>query len=114
MQKFVYLNTAKPLEKQIFAAGHELGHLWNVADIIWNAQLEKQFPRKENEEAAMNRFSAELLMPEKTFYQSASPLLKSYQTADGKIMISSLCQNNAKIILSWHNQIDKEKFTPKL
>lgn len=87
MQKFVYLNTAKPLEKQIFAAGHELGHLWNVADIIWNAQLEKQFPRKENEEAAMNRFSAELLMPEKTFYQSASSLLKSYQTADGKIKI---------------------------
>ena len=87
MQMFVFLNTAKPLEKQIFAAGHELGHLWNVADTIWTTQLEKQFPRKENEEAAMNRFSAELLMPEKTFYQSASSLLKSYQTADGKIKI---------------------------
>lgn len=87
VQMFVFLNTAKPLEKQIFAAGHELGHLWNVADNIWNTQLENQFPRKENEEAAMNRFSAELLMPEKTFYQSASSLLKSYQTADGKIKI---------------------------
>ncbi len=85
IQMFVFLNTAKPLEKQIFTAGHELGHIWNVADIIWNEKLEQQFPRAQNEEAAMNRFSAELLMPEEPFTKSATDLLTLYQNPEKKI-----------------------------
>lgn len=94
---FVFLNTAKPLEKQVFAAGHELGHIWNVADSVWDKTFSEITPRtKENEEAAMNRFSAELLMPEKQFMESAAGQLKNYRE-NGKLkvvdafrMISSL------------------------
>lgn len=77
---FVFLNTAKPLEKQVFATGHELGHIWNVADSIWDRSFSAITPRtKENEEAAMNRFAAELLMPEKQFTESAEGQLKYYR-----------------------------------
>lgn len=72
MQQFVYLNTAKGLEKQVFAVGHELGHIWKVADKIWDGALEQELPREEYEEAAMNRFAAELLMPQEEFQKSAN------------------------------------------
>lgn len=67
IEQFVYLNTAKALEKQVFAVGHELGHIWEVADRIWDGDLERALPRAKNEEDAMNRFAAELLMPEEEF-----------------------------------------------
>ena len=28
---FVYINTAKPVAEQVFAAAHELGHVWGAA-----------------------------------------------------------------------------------
>lgn len=77
---FVYLNTAKPLEKQVFAAGHELGHIWNIAEEIWrDGTLEEIYPRAGSEEAAMNRFAAELLMPFNTFYNTAMEQISLYR-----------------------------------
>ena len=79
MEQFVYLNTAKCLEKQVFAVGHELGHIWNVADRLWNKDLERELPRRDNEEAAMNRFAAEMLMPREEFRKSAIGQLEAYR-----------------------------------
>lgn len=77
---FVYLNTAKPLEKQVFAAGHELGHIWNIAEEIWrDGTLEKIHPRADSEEAAMNRFAAELLMPSSMFHKAAMEQMSLYR-----------------------------------
>ena len=99
-EMFVFLNTAKPLEKQVFTAGHELGHIWGVADSIWNSELGSQIPRSmANEEAAMNRFSAELLMPTEQFKQSANAQLESYRV-DGKIKII----NGIRVIASLMNE----------
>ena len=36
LKDFVYINTAKPIADQIFAAAHEFGHIWEVADKVWN------------------------------------------------------------------------------
>lgn len=83
MEQFVYLNTAKHLERQVFAAGHELGHIWEVADRIWDGALERVLPRRQNEEAAMNRFSAELLMPEEEFRTSADGQLEACRKKGG-------------------------------
>lgn len=77
IEQFVYLNTAKSLEKQVFAVGHELGHIWEAADQIWDEALERTLPRGENEEAAMNRFAAELLMPEEEFRTLANSQLEA-------------------------------------
>lgn len=79
IEQFVYLNTAKPLEKQVFAVGHELGHIWNVADRLWDGAPERMPPRERAEEDAMNRFAAELLMPEEAFRASALSQLDVYR-----------------------------------
>lgn len=37
LKDFVYINTAKPLETQVFTAAHELGHIWKVAEKVWDS-----------------------------------------------------------------------------
>jgi len=61
---FVFINTAKDTEMQAFAAAHELGHIWGLVEffetngIILDAEME---------ERVMNRFAAELMIPEEHF-----------------------------------------------
>ena len=78
-ENFVFINTEKHLDKQVFTAGHELGHLWKVADCIWDNSEDEPLPRTaENEEAAMNRFAAELLMPKDVFRRIAEEQFSNY------------------------------------
>lgn len=82
-ENFVFINTEKHLDKQVFAAGHELGHLWKVADYIWdNSEDEPLHRTAENEEAAMNRFAAELLMPKAVFRHIAQEQFSNYLDAN--------------------------------
>lgn len=64
---FVYINTANAMAEQIFAAAHELGHVWKVADKVWEELDTNEELTKEFEEKIVGRFAAELLMPEKEF-----------------------------------------------
>jgi Zn-dependent peptidase ImmA (M78 family) len=76
-EDFVYINTAKPVSEQIFAAAHELGHVWDVAGKIAKELSDESFSTEE-EEFVINRFAAELLMPsdmfKRTFYIHALDL----------------------------------------
>lgn len=67
---FVYLNTAKPIEKLVFAAGHELGHIWKVDQKVTSI-THTSVPTED----LMNRFSAELLMPQEDFTSYTEQLL---------------------------------------
>ena len=58
---FVYINTNKTIEKQIYAAAHELGHLLFV-----DKYVKEEFPDIE-EDLIVNRFAAEILMPSEQF-----------------------------------------------
>lgn len=85
-ENFVFINTEKHLDKQVFTAGHELGHLWKVADYIWdNPEDEPLIRIAENEEAAMNRFAAELLMPAEVFRQIADEQFSNYLDSNNVI-----------------------------
>lgn len=78
-EHFVFLNTSKTIEKQIFVAAHELGHIWVSEDLIWTDTLERILPKNpENLDIIMNRFAAELLMPSKHFRNTAQDCLKKY------------------------------------
>lgn len=72
LEDFVYINTAKPIAEQIFAAAHEFGHICEVADKVWNMLGYDGKPTEEEEEDITDWFAAELLMPtedfKKTFY----------------------------------------------
>ncbi len=79
---FVFINTDKPIEKQVFAAGHELGHIWEISRLIWDGSdpaFEAAYPQADYEESAMNRFAAELLMPAGHFQNAAGPLIRQYR-----------------------------------
>lgn len=81
---FVYINTAKPLAKQVFAAAHELGHIWTS---------DEDFDIEDSDnDALMNRFAAELLMPEDIFASMANEKLNELQIQDqpGKISEDNL------------------------
>ena len=75
----VFINSAKKTEKQIFIAAHELGHLFKIINKIDKQDLEDG----EDEEDVVNRFAAELLMPELIFKQKINEKL-SEMDYDGK------------------------------
>ena len=69
-QNFVFINTAQRMEKQVFTAAHELGHIWDVDKYVISAMLQsgKEFDdTPENREQIINRFAAVLLLPENEF-----------------------------------------------
>ena len=67
LEDFVYINTAKTVAEQVFAAAHELGHVWGVAAQVWKLAGEQGELESKTEERIINRFAAELLMPAKQF-----------------------------------------------
>lgn len=71
-EQFVFINTSKPREKQAFGAAHELGHIWRVDEKIKDA-LPGEVIKCED---VVNRFAAELLMPETHFNKAIEGYLK--------------------------------------
>lgn len=67
LEHFVYINTAQPLSKQVFAAAHELGHVWGVAERVSEKLESEESWSQEQEEQIINRFAAELMMPKNEF-----------------------------------------------
>lgn len=81
---FVYINSANTIERQIFTAAHELGHICDVY-----SKVQALYPEIDNyvqrissetpEEYVSNKFAAELLMPEEIF---KSELKKELEALD--------------------------------
>ncbi len=93
LEDFVYINTAKETELQVFTAAHELGHIWGVAQEVWRR---KQYPMEDLteklEEDITDRFAAELLMPAEIFEKSFFKKYEDYGHTDGKIEFEELIQ----------------------
>lgn len=69
-QNFVFINTSQTLEKQVFTAAHELGHIWQIDEAILQEFPHLSDVNRDSDdlaEAIINRFAAELLMPEALF-----------------------------------------------
>ena len=72
MEQFVFINTNNTRERQAFSAAHELGHIWKVDE-----RLQAKFPQEYfDEEEAVNKFAAELLMPKQLFEEAIEIKLK--------------------------------------
>lgn len=85
---FVYINTAQTIEKQAFTAAHELGHIWKVDQHV--AEQCGLSLDEELGERIINRFAAELLIPEEWFRQLYVQEYQKWQTADGRIVIRDM------------------------
>ena len=77
LEDFVYINTGKPMAEQIFAAAHELGHIFKVADRVWK-------------ETITNRFAAELLMPYKAFRKNFFAHMSEFEIPTGKVRVDEV------------------------
>lgn len=72
LEQFVFINTNNTRERQAFSAAHELGHIWDV-----DLQIMKEFPNEQlDAEEIINRFAAEILMPESLFLNVMADYLK--------------------------------------
>lgn len=88
-EDFVYINTEKTLAEQVFAAAHELGHVWNVVEKIHEHMPEESFD-SDDEELIINRFAAELLMPAEIFRRSFYMHLKEIEPNSQSIKLENL------------------------
>lgn len=77
LKEFVYINSAKTMADQVFTAAHELGHIWNVAQHVWEATGQEGELCLKDEEDITNRFAAELLMPTEMFRKTFAEHLKN-------------------------------------
>lgn len=79
--QLVFINTANARERQAFSVAHELGHIWNV-----DGQLRESIPGSNFDiEDVINRFAAELLMPETIFKREALRRINKIKSTDNVI-----------------------------
>jgi len=93
---FVFINTAKPTEKQAFAAAHELGHIWGLSDYFAKNDIELDL---ETEELVMNRFAAELMVPEGRFMENLRNIVCEIRNSnnDGENPPNCCCRHGCSI-----------------
>lgn len=90
LEDFVYINTAKPIAEQIFAAAHEFGHIWEVAEKVWKHVGYDGTPTLDEEEDITNRFAAELLMPTQAFRDTFLAHMNELGIKPGKVNLDDL------------------------
>ena len=84
---FVFINTHKSIEKQVFTAAHELGHILGLSSFLKNTCPDF---KPDLDEIAINKFAALLLMPENLFSKELQNNLKYYNIEDEKITLDGL------------------------
>ncbi|MCM1024924.1 MAG: ImmA/IrrE family metallo-endopeptidase, partial [Roseburia sp.] len=73
-EQFVFINTTKAVQEQTWTAAHELGHVWKIDRYVMD-----QLGRPDlDPEAVVNRFAAELLLPESIFRAEVQQRLQEY------------------------------------
>ena len=87
---FVYINTANTTAEQVFAAAHELGHVWKVADKVWKKLDTDEDLTEKIEEDIVGRFAAELLMPEAEFKKTFRAYIEEFSFEPSHIKLDEL------------------------
>ncbi len=89
LETVVYINTAKNVEKQNFCAAHELGHRYRI-DCLLHDAFPHEIILSSDVEEIMNRFAAELMMPEGDFRARSAIIWKEYGISgqNGKYQIT--------------------------
>jgi Zn-dependent peptidase ImmA (M78 family) len=96
VENFVFINTAQTIEKQVFTAAHELGHLWDVDEYVCseNNVVDQETVRED----IINRFAAELLMPEDEFLNAALSEIKKNTDDSKSISIGNMLKVTAVLM----------------
>lgn len=92
---FVYINTHKAIEKQIFTAAHELGHILDL-DLFLKTHCQDYCA--ELEEAAMSQFAALVLMPNDVFIEQVKDNFNSYAVKSDMITLDALMKLSVRLM----------------
>ena len=84
---FVFINTHKSIEKQVFTAAHELGHILDLSRYL---KINCPDFKPDMDEIAMNKFAALLLMPDSIFTKELQSNLKNYSLREERIALDDL------------------------
>lgn len=90
-RNFVFINTAQTMEKQVFTAAHELGHIWEVDNFVLN-HVNSLTDDQDTREHIINRFAAILLMPKAIFLSSVDAELTRIGGNDRAIPMSTVLE----------------------
>lgn len=90
LEDFVYINTAKPIAEQIFAAAHEFGHICEVSHKVWKLIGYEGNPTEDDDEDITNRFAADLLMPTEAFRNVFLAHMAEQGIKPGRVKIEEL------------------------
>lgn len=74
IEQFVFINTTKEVQEQTWTAAHELGHVWEVDSYVKHMLNRYDL----NAEHLVNRFAAELLLPQEIFHEELRKKLDEY------------------------------------
>lgn len=74
VEQFVFINTTKEVQEQTWTAAHELGHVWEVDSYVKHMLNRYDL----NSEDLVNRFAAELLLPQEIFHEELRKRLIEY------------------------------------
>lgn len=96
VRQFVFINTAQTMEKQVFTAAHELGHIWEVDEYV--ARKCNIYLNNELREHIINRFAAELLIPEEQFTKMFTSEYANLAKENGKISIVNMLRIIARLM----------------
>lgn len=96
-EHIVFINTQQTMEKQVFTAAHELGHVWEIDEYIAR-KCRLSLTEDDNSERIINRFAAELLMPQEEFQRIFSTLFLEYKREDDTITIINLLKLVANLM----------------
>ena len=101
-ESFVFINTSQTIEKQVFTAAHELGHIWDVDEYVLNELGEELNLESTTDvrEEIVNRFAALLLMPKDEFLKTYDYVYKKFADKEGNISII----NMIRVIVELMNQ----------
>lgn len=96
-QDFVFINTSQTIEKQVFTAAHELGHIWEIDDYVLKEINLQEI--SDIREKIINRFAATLLMPDRLFKKILIKEIEKVRNNEGEITSIDLI----KLIVSLMN-----------
>lgn len=106
-KSFVWINTAIAYDKQVFAAAHELYHLWfeDGGEIILKTDIEETedaLGTNENELIA-NRFAAEFLINEELLLQE----IRTYRINKNKIVLKDVLKLSNLFLVPYKTMVKR-------
>lgn len=104
-KSFIWINTAIAYDKQVFAAAHELYHLWfeDHGEVILKKDVEETEEAVQSNELKANRFAAEFLINEELLLQE----IRTYGINKTKIDLKDILKLSNLFVIPYKTMVKR-------